>query len=59
MAKGSKEEIVAPRSQIVRMADRLHRQAPEQRQGMVERAAARLKGKHPGRKDAAIKAAGS
>lgn len=57
--KGSKEKPNAPRSQVVRMADRLHRLSPEQRQGMAERAKARLKGKHPSRKDAAIEAASS
>lgn len=57
--KTSKDQLKAPHSQVVRLADRLHRLTPEQRQGVVERAEARLKGKHPSRKDAAIKATSS
>jgi hypothetical protein len=56
--KASKETPSVPHSQVVRMADRLHRLSPDQRQGAVERAEARL-GKHPSRKDAAIRAAAS
>lgn len=58
-SKRSKAEPKAPPSQVVRMADRLHRLGAERRPGVVERATARLAGKHPCRKDAAIKAAAS
>ena len=55
MAKAKHHETpTAPRFEVVRMADRLFKMPPEQRQNAVAKAKARLDGQHPRSRDAAI-----
>jgi hypothetical protein len=56
-AKSRREELHAPSSLVVRVAERLHRFSPERRQHAIAAAKTRLKHKHPRLKDAAIVAA--